>query len=248
MNSFSDTTTGRLLIVEDDERVSRPLAEALALDGYAVTTAGSISDARDRIENFAFDLMLLDANLPDGSGFSLLREIRGGDDATRSWPPADLPVVMLTGRGGEHDRIRGFEFGCDDYLVKPFSFGELRGRIAAVLRRHRSAAARHTQLGELEISRSTREVSLAGSPVDLTQKEFALLLVLAREPSRVFTRGELLEAVWGYRGDSSTRTLDAHACRLRAKLSGGAREYVVNTWGVGYRLLGSPRASELDVA
>ncbi len=248
MNAFSDTTAGRLLIVEDDERVSRPLAEALTLDGYAVSTAASISDARERIESFAFDLVLLDANLPDGSGFALLREIRGGDDATRSWPPADLPVVMLTGRGTEADRIRGFEFGCDDYLVKPFSLGELRGRLAAVLRRHRSASARHTQLGELEISRATREVSLCGRSVNLTQKEFALLIVLAREPSRVFTRGELLEAVWGYRGDSSTRTLDAHACRLRAKLSHGARDYVVNTWGVGYRLLGAVRETGLEAA
>lgn len=244
MEAFSDTTVGRLLIVEDDESVRLALAEGLGLDGYAVATAGTISEARERIRQFAFDLVLLDANLPDGSGYALLRELRAADGAERGWPPPDLPVMMVTGRGGEQDRIRGFEFGCDDYLVKPYSFGELRGRVAAVLRRRKATSTDQSKLGELEVDRATREVRLSGDEVKLTQKEFTLLALLAREPTRVYTRSELLEAVWGYRGDSSTRTLDAHACRLRSKLSGGERMYVVNTWGVGYRLFGELRDSQ----
>lgn len=248
MGTFSDTTIGRLLIVEDDESVRLALAEGLGLDGYAVATAGTIAEARERISQFAFDLVLLDANLPDGSGYALLREVRGAEGADPGWPPVDLPVMMVTGRSGEHDRIRGFEFGCDDYLVKPYSFGELRGRVAAVLRRRRAASSEQSMLGELEINRATREVRLGGDKVKLTQKEFTLLALLAREPTRVFTRTELLEAVWGYRGDSSTRTLDAHACRLRSKLSGGQRTYVVNTWGVGYRLFGELRDAQSEAA
>ncbi len=150
----------------------------------------------------------------------------------------NLPVILLTGRAGELDRVRGFERGCDDYLVKPFSYPELRGRIAAVLRRaHRRPLTSRLRIGALEIDPLGRNVELNGHPVHLSKKEFALLRALAEDPTRVFTREELLRGVWGFRSLGSTRTLDSHAARLRKKLGGADGGFIVNVWGVGYRLI-----------
>jgi DNA-binding response OmpR family regulator len=241
MSTFSETEMKRrpqrLLIVDDDDAVRERLVDAFGLDGYSARGAEDLESARESLTEAEFDLVLLDVNLPDGSGYELLRELRAG----RVRPPdrslALLPVVMVSGRGAEQDRIRGFECGCDDYVTKPYSFGELRGRVAAVLRRQVPEASDDVlRLGELVIDPRSRGVMLADKPVHLTHKEYALLLALAADPGRVFERGHLLENVWGYSGSGRTRTLDAHACRLRFKLSGGQRSYVVNTWGVGYRL------------
>jgi DNA-binding response OmpR family regulator len=144
--------------------------------------------------------------------------------------------MMVSGRADEVDRIRGFELGCDDYVVKPFSFGELRGRVAALLRRGAGAQREFERIGTLAIDRCARAAYVEDRYVPLTAKEYALLVTLAEEPERVFTREELLRTVWGYRTAGSTRTLDAHACRLRMKLSGGSERFVINLWGVGYRL------------
>jgi DNA-binding response OmpR family regulator len=229
--------TRRLLVVDDDDRVRERLVEAFRLDGYAVNGAGDLATARRDLTHGSCDLLLLDVNLPDGSGYDLLRELREGRLRPVERTLAALPVVVVSGRSAEFDRIRAFEFGCDDYVTKPYSFWELRGRVAAVLRRGVPGGAEQAlRLDELEIDPAARKVTLDGRPVDLTQKEYALLLALAAEPERVFERGELLTRVWGYAATSSTRTLDAHACRLRAKLGGGRRSYVLNTWGVGYRL------------
>lgn len=227
----------RLLVVDDDDAVRERLVEAFELDGYEAVGAEDIGAACSALESDRFDLMLLDVNLPDGSGYDLLQEVRAG----RVRPPerslAALPVVMISGRGSEYDRIRGFERGCDDYVTKPYSFGELRSRVAAVLRRQiQEAPDDILRLDELTIDPRARRVELAGREISLTHKEYALLMALAADPVRVFEREELLVGVWGYTGSGSTRTLDAHACRLRAKLSGGRRDYVLNTWGVGYRL------------
>ncbi len=131
-----------------------------------------------------------------------------------------------------------FERGCDDYVVKPFSYPELRGRVGALLRRG-GARRRHGRLrvGELEIDPPARLARLRGGPVELSQKEFALLRVLAAEPTRVFTKAELLRTIWGFRSMGTTRTLDSHACRLRHKLGVHGDRFVVNVWGVGYRLV-----------
>lgn len=228
----------RLLVVDDDDAVRERLVEAFKLDGYEAIGGEDLGAARRLLESGGhFDLMLLDANLPDGSGYDFLQEVRAG----RVRPPerslAALPVVMVSGRGGEYDRIRGFERGCDDYVTKPYSFGELRSRVAAVLRRQiQEAPDDILRLGELTIDPRTRHVELCGREIALTHKEYSLLMALAVDPVRVFEREELLVGVWGYTGSGSTRTLDAHACRLRAKLSGGKRSYVINNWGVGYRL------------
>jgi len=149
-----------------------------------------------------------------------------------------LPVLVLSGRGEEIDRIRGFDRGADDYVVKPFSYPELRRRVDALLRRSRERAPGGlVRVGEIEIDTVSRDVRVAGEAAALSQKEFALLLALAAQPTRVFTKEELLRDVWGYRSMGRTRTLDSHACRLRHKLGGAGGRYVVNVWGVGYRLL-----------
>jgi DNA-binding response OmpR family regulator len=231
------TKQQRLLVVDDDESVRLRLIEAFQLDGYDAVGAEDLGQARRSLGSGHWDLMLLDVNLPDGPGYELLRELRAGVLRPSERMIASLPVMVVSGRGAELDRIRGFECGCDDYVTKPYSYGELRGRVAAVLRRGLPEASDAViELGELVIDPRSREVVLAGSRIGLTHKEYSLLITLAEEPERVFERERLLRNIWGYTGAGSTRTLDAHACRLRAKLSGGRRNYVLNTWGVGYRL------------
>lgn len=237
MSGKTGADPARLLVVDDDDAVRERLTEAFELDGYHAQGAEDLATATRALTYGRYDLVLLDVNLPDGPGYDLLRDMRAGRVRPSERTLAGLPVVMVSGRSGEFDRIRGFECGCDDYVTKPYSFGELRGRVAAVLRRQRSEPADDVlTLGELVIDPNTRHVTLAGREIDLTHKEYALLLALAVEPERVFERERLLRDLWGYRNGSS-RTLDAHACRLRAKLSGGRRNYVLNSWGVGYRLL-----------
>ena len=176
-------------------------------------------------------LAAVDLALPDTDGLELIARVRAADGvATRVNP--DTPLLVLTGRDGELDRLRGFERGCDDYMVKPFSYPELRLRIAALLRRaDRGMRRGRLRVGELEIDPPSRRVTLAGQLVELSQKEFALLRTLASEPTRVFTKEELLRTVWGFRSMGSTRTLDSHACRLRRKLGANGDRYVVNVWG-----------------
>ena len=147
-------------------------------------------------------------------------------------------MLVLSGRGAEIDRIRGFDRGADDYVVKPFSYPELRRRIDALLRRSGERVPGGVlRVGELEIDPVSRDVRVAGKHAALSQKEFALLLALAAQPLKVFTKEELLREVWGFRSMGRTRTLDSHACRLRHKLGGAGGRYVVNVWGVGYRLV-----------
>ncbi|MBJ7348092.1 MAG: response regulator transcription factor [Thermoleophilaceae bacterium] len=225
-----------ILIVEDDATVRVALADGMAVDGHGVVTAQSCRQARTQLAAGQVDLVLLDLNLPDDSGYKLLRDIRGGRGLKGTIDP-DLPVIVLSGRASEVDRLRAFEQGCDDFLVKPYSFAELRGRIGAVARRSSVSARRKVlTVGELQIDLRARSVLLGSAPVTLTGKEYALLVQLASDPLRVFTKAELLLAVWGHRDSGSTRTLDSHACRLRRKLSGGSQRMIVNIWGAGYRL------------
>jgi DNA-binding response OmpR family regulator len=145
--------------------------------------------------------------------------------------------------------LRGFERGADDYVVKPFSYNELRARVAALLRRtQRRPGMGRLRVGTLEVDPPSREVRVRGDQVELSQKEFALLRTLASEPTRVWTKEELLRTVWGFRSMGATRTLDSHACRLRAKLAKHGDRYVVNVWGVGYRLVDGPVAAEAMAA
>ena len=229
--------TATLLIVEDDPLIRTFLADNLTADGYELLVAATIEDALRELEFKPPDLAVIDLRLPDGSGLELIRRVRTADGIGSRIDPA-LPLVVLSGCAGELDRVRGFERGVDDYVTKPFAYGELRLRIAAVLRRTR--ARRHRGLlrvGELEIDPAARTAALRGHRITLAAKEFALLRALASAPTRVFTKEELLREVWGFRSLGSTRTLDSHACRLRQKLSREGDRFVVNVWGVGYRLV-----------
>jgi DNA-binding response OmpR family regulator len=225
-----------ILVVEDDEATSAFLRDNLAADGYKVATASGAGEGLRALEVRDPSLVVLDLMLPDGSGLDLLDRLRSADGLASRLDP-DVPVIVLTGRTGEADRVRSFVRGADDHLVKPFLYAELLVRIRAVLRRAKGRPQRGVmRVGELTIDPVTRAVRLAGKPVQLSAKEFALLVALAEEPTRVYGKQELLRDVWGYLSMGNTRTLDAHACRLRKKLSRSARPWVVNVRGVGYKL------------
>jgi DNA-binding response OmpR family regulator len=231
MNSYSR----RVLLVEDDAIARRFLADNLTADGYEIREAGTLAAAREVLAEGWPELAVVDLGLPDGDGLELLRQIRSSDRVARRADP-DLPLIVLSGRGSEVERLRGFDRGADDYVVKPFSLLELTARIQAQLRRRRRLVGSRLRFGPLEIDSLARKVWLHGEPVLLSVKEFSLLRALAEEPGRVYTREELLREVWGYQTILPTRTLDAHVCRLRRKLSGTGEAFVVNVWGVGYRL------------
>ncbi|MEA2380379.1 MAG: two-component system, OmpR family, response regulator [Solirubrobacteraceae bacterium] len=228
-----------ILVVEDDAATRTFLADNLTADGYELLVADSAAAGLRLLETKFPDLALVDIGLPDGSGFDLLRRVREADGVASRVDPA-TPLVLLTGRDGELDRVRGFERGADDYICKPFSYPELRGRVAALLRRarqRRGGGGGRLRVGDLELDAAARTARLRGTPLVLSQKEFALLRMLASEPVRVFTKDELLRHIWGFRHMGTTRTLDSHACRLRRKLGVHGDRFVVNVWGVGYRLV-----------
>ncbi|HEY6729666.1 MAG TPA: response regulator transcription factor [Solirubrobacterales bacterium] len=224
-----------LVVCEDDDVTLDMLCEHLAADRFGVMPAPSASDALRLCRFNHPDLLLLDLSLPDASGLDVLREIREADGVDSRFDPR-LPVIILTGRSGDTDRVRGLDSGADDYVVKPFRYGELRARISAVLRRRTHPADGPSRVGDLVIDPLRRKVLVGHREIPLSKKEFALLRVLATNPTRVFTKQELLDAVWAYKGNSKTRTLDSHASRLRRKLDPEQGRFVINCWGVGYRL------------
>jgi DNA-binding response OmpR family regulator len=226
----------RLLLLEDDETTAAFLADNLAADGFRVVTAAGAGEGWRAIEIRQPELLVLDLGLADGSGLELLDRVRAADGIASRVDPA-LPVIVVSGRGSEVDRVRGLARGADDYVAKPFSYAELVARIRAVLRRTDGRSDRGAlRVGELAIDPLTRRVSLAGEPVHLSNKEFSLLQKLASDPTRVFLKDDLLRELWGFMAPAATRTLDAHACRLRRKLRGSPRPFVLTVRGVGYRL------------
>jgi len=230
--------TATLLVVEDDDATRTFLADNLTADGYEVLVADCAADALRLLETKFPDVVLLDVGLPDASGLEVIRRVRDADGLASRANPA-VPILVLSGRATELDRVRAFEAGADDMLGKPFSYQELRLRVAALLRRIETASrgAGRVRVGDLEIDAPSREVVLRGRRIELSQKEFALLRTLASFPTKVWTKEELLRTVWGYRSTGATRTLDSHACRLRQKLAADGDRFVINVWGVGYRLV-----------
>jgi two-component system phosphate regulon response regulator PhoB len=225
-----------VLLVENEGPVRAYLEQQLSDDGFEVVSADRSAEALDLAEEALPDLVLLDAVLPDASGFELCGRLREGEPGRR-WN-RDVPVIMVSARGDPVDRVRGFARGCDDYVVKPFVYDELVARMRAVLRR--SNGPRHPRLTvrDLEIDLASRVVTVGGEAVQLSAKEYELLVALADDPERVFTKEELLRNVWGFRSLGRTRTLDSHASRLRRKLNAASETaYVLNVWGVGYRLM-----------
>jgi DNA-binding response OmpR family regulator len=226
-----------VLLVEDEETITTPLTEALGREGFRTETAGSLADGLELAQSQRPDLVLLDVMLPDGSGFELLRELRS--DGRR------VPVIMLTARGDEADRVLGLELGADDYVVKPFSARELVARIRAVLRRTSAMAAPaapgRLQVGGLELDASARTATLDGEPLELTRKEFDLLALLMGQAGTVVTRERLIDEVWDVNWFGSTKTLDVHVSGLRKKLGDDPSDprYLHTVRGVGFRFAGS---------
>jgi DNA-binding response OmpR family regulator len=226
-----------ILVLEDHPTTCTFLADNLTADGYEIVVADCSRRAWRLLATKFPDLAVVDLGLPDRDGLELLRDIREADG--RAGPiDRHIPLLVLSGRASELDRLRGFECGCDDYLPKPFSYHELRARIEALLRRTERKESRGLlRVGPIQIDPQARQAWLYGTPLELSKKEFSLLRALAGEPTRVFTREELLRGVWGYATIGKTRTLDSHAYRLRRKLGERGDQFVVNVWGVGYRLV-----------
>jgi len=220
----------RILVVEDDMQIARNLRDYLEVAGFEVTAVGDGSAALASIRGDRPDLLVLDLGLPGIDGLDVARELRR---------TSTVPIVMLTARGEESDRIVGLELGADDYLVKPFSPKELVARVRAVLRRTSgtTAGAEVLRAGDVEVDLPKMRARVGGQPVDLTPTEFELLATLAREPGRVFTRGQLLDALHGVTLETYERAIDAHVKNLRKKIERepGRPRYVLTVHGVGYR-------------
>ena len=230
-----------LLIVEDDESTAEYLADNLVADGYRIAVATGAAEGVRQIEVRHPALVLLDLALDDGSGLVLLDRVRSADGMTSRIDP-ELPVIVISGRASEADRVRSFSRGADDHVQKPLAYGELLGRIRAVLRRSESRPQRGViRHARLTLDPVTRAVRLEGTPVHLSTMEFSLLQRLADQPQRVYSKNELLRDVWGYLSPGKTRTVDAHACRLRRKLDAvSERSWIISVRGIGYRLTDPP--------
>ena len=225
-----------LVVCEDDAPTLDLLCDHLHADRFEALPAPCASDALRLCHYNDPDLLLLDLRLPDASGLDVLREIRASAGPTGRFDPG-LPIIVLSGRSTEVDRVRGLEEGADDYVVKPFHYKEVAARIRSVLRRRDSRREGPRRIGDLFIDPGRREVRVGDREVKLANKEFSLLRALAADPHRVFRKEDLLRDVWGFRSMGRTRTLDSHASRLRRKLDPENGRFVVNCWGVGYRLL-----------
>ncbi|WP_460603870.1 response regulator transcription factor [Jatrophihabitans fulvus] len=225
---------GRVLVVDDDDGVRTVVAWQLEAAGFTVAQAGDGGSAVARLGDDRPDLVVLDLSLPGIGGLDVLRKVRDGATAA----PADLPVIVLSGRSGQTDRIVGLDQGADDYLVKPFSPGELEARVRSLLRRSRGTLRpARIEAGALTIDPASREVTHDGTRVELTAREFDLLAFLAAHPRHVFTRAQLLAQVWQSSSDwQGEATVTEHVHRLRHKLGTGHRVPALRTVrGVGYQ-------------
>jgi DNA-binding response OmpR family regulator len=219
-----------VLVVDDEPTIREIVVTYLKRDGYRTLEAADGDRARELIENERPDLVVLDVMLPGTDGLELCRRIRSG---------SHLPVIMLTARGEESDRIVGLELGADDYVTKPFSPRELAARVRTVLRRSEPNGTQEKRLAfdGLEIDSATRVVTKKGKPLRLTAREFELLWFLASHPQRVFSRDNLMRRVWGYSAALDTGTVTVHVRRLREKIEDDPSRprHLETVWGVGYR-------------
>jgi two-component system response regulator RegX3 len=224
-------TKRRILLIEDEESISEPLAAALEREGFAARVASTVSDGLEAFRAHPPDMVLLDVMLPDGDGRDVLREVR---------KTSRTPVVMLTARGEELDKVIGLELGADDYVVKPFSAAELLARIRAVLRRTAApapAGGSVLEIGEVSMNLDTRTVTKEGERVELALKEFELLRMLMEQAGRVVSRTDLMDEVWDPNWYGPTKTLDVHVSSLRKKLGEDPTtpRYIHTIRGVGFR-------------
>jgi DNA-binding response OmpR family regulator len=221
----------RVLLVEDDDAIAEPLAAGLAREGFTVDRVATGTAA---LEAGPADVLLLDLSLPDLDGYEVCRRLRAR---------SDMPIIMVTARGEEVDRVVGLELGADDYIVKPFGFRELTARIRAVTRRSARAepVGGVVRIGTLQIDRRSHRVTVEGREVELTPREFDLLAYLAADPGAMRTREDIIDTVWDPHWYGPTKTLDVHVASLRRKL--GDPGWVETVRGVGYRLRAAPPRS-----
>jgi len=229
---------GRLLLIEDDEDLTRILTLNLKDEGYEVDSVGEGEQGYEKAVKGDYDLIVLDLILPGMDGLEICRRLRTEAGY------ASTPILILTARSSELDRVLGLELGADDYLVKPFSMKEFLARVRAILRRIDAIPSRSSdpeesliRRGELTIDVSKHEAILGTETLDLTAREFELLLKLAANPGRVLTRRQLLDSVWGYGFQGYEHTVNSHINRLRKKLEPTPEEprYILTVWGVGYK-------------
>ena len=225
----------RILVVEDDPSIRLGLEDTLTAKGYEVDVVGKGSDGAERALSGRYDLVVLDVMLPDIDGFEVCRRIRGAKGAVRR-----VPVIILSARGAELDRVRGLELGADDYVTKPFSLMELLARVASVLRRAHGDTDEPIGLafGDIDIDLVGQVASRAGKRIELPSRAFAILKVFARRPGEVVSRDTLLDEAWGYEDYPNTRTVDNHLVKLRRALEDepDRPRYLVTIHGAGYKL------------
>lgn len=220
----------RILVVDDEPSLLKALRHSLEREGYQVVTAPNGSRALQLAKDQDFDLLILDLMLPEVDGLAVCRQVR-----LRS----NLPIIMLTARSEDLDKIIGLEMGADDYVTKPFNMRELLARVKALLRRSRAVPFDNHEvvtIEDLQVDLARQRVLVRGREVELTAREFAILQVLVRHPGRVYHRSDLIKLVWGYEQDSDDRTIDVHIRRLREKLEldSSRPNYILTKWGVGY--------------
>lgn len=221
----------KILIVDDEPLLVKGLKYSLEQDGYSTEAAYDGKEALEKHKKEKFDIIILDLMLPEIDGLEVCQRIR---------ERSDVPIIMLTAKGEDMNKILGLEYGADDYMTKPFNILELKARIKAILRRTNT---KETKFGEqiiyvddFIINTLGRKVTVNGKEINLTAKEFDLLILLATNPGKVFTREELLEIIWGYEYFGDLRTVDVHVRRLREKIekNSSSYEYILTKWGVGY--------------
>ena len=226
----------RILLVDDEPLIVKGLKFALESDGYETDSAGDGEQALEKIQNGNFDLILLDVMLPKMSGIEVCQAVR---------EKSDVPIIMLTAKGEDMDKILGLEYGADDYVTKPFNILEVKARIKAIMRRSSNTMIHPPQppenstdivTGDLRLDVQGRRLFILGSEINVTSREFDLLKILVLNPNKVYSREELLNLVWGYEYPGDVRTVDVHIRRLREKIERNPSEpkYVFTKWGVGY--------------
>ncbi len=219
----------RLLVVEDEVRMADLLRRGLMAEGYAVDVVGTAEDGRFMGRENDYDAIVMDVNLPDGDGFSVCRDLR----ADGRWSP----LIVLTAREAVNDRVRGLDVGADDYLVKPFSFAELAARLRALVRRGAIPRPSHVRVGIVDLDPAGHTVSIGGSPMTLTAREYSLLELLLRRAGETLPRTEIIEHVWDWAYDGTSNVVDVYVGYLRSKLGAGRGIPTIETIrGVGYRL------------
>jgi DNA-binding response OmpR family regulator len=219
----------KVLIVDDEQMLVKGIKFSLEREGYLVEAAYDGEACLEKLKKDSYDIIILDLMLPNIDGLTLCRKIR---------ETSNIPIIMLTAKGEDVDKIIGLELGADDYMTKPFNIRELIARVKAIFRRmeHSVSNEEIIKVGELTIDRKMRRVVINGEEVELTGKEYDLLLLLVTNPGRVYTRENLLERIWGFDFYGGIRTVDVHVSRLREKIERNVKnpEYILTKWGVGY--------------